>query len=166
MSSFTYDYYDVEAILREEERVPVVFRCAAHKLGHIDPSCGERDLPAGTRAELPHWVVRSLAQKQMVDVAAPRCFSDRVRAKLNADADSVALGDKCRNFYGLGLDLAAELGDEDLGAVLRRTMAHRFRRILDRALNSRGRDMVRYVNQLSELEKRVYSSARSSEKDL
>ena len=33
-------YFEVDSILAEEERVPVIWKRAAAGCGHLDPSCG------------------------------------------------------------------------------------------------------------------------------
>lgn len=42
-------YYDLEAILSEEERVPCVFTIDAMGMGMLDPTTSEEDLVEGTK---------------------------------------------------------------------------------------------------------------------
>lgn len=42
-------YYDLQAILSEEERVPCVFTLDAMGMGVLDPTTSEEDLTKGTK---------------------------------------------------------------------------------------------------------------------
>lgn len=42
-------YYDMDAILSEEERVPCVFTLDATGMGMLDPTTSEEDLAQGTK---------------------------------------------------------------------------------------------------------------------
>ena len=48
------DYYDIEEILYEDERIPCTFSVDAMNLGYLDPSRQEDDIASGTKVRRPH----------------------------------------------------------------------------------------------------------------
>ena len=101
-------YYDVRAILAEEERVPVRFNTGVAGLGRqLNPSASDEDLAEGSSVELPLWLVPHLATRNMLRVKLRKCFGERTRRELEAGAGKVALRDQCRNYYTLGSSLCA-----------------------------------------------------------
>lgn len=153
-----YDYFDLDAILVEDERVPVTFRVGAHRLGHLDPAAGTRDLSDGAQLELPHWLASALALKGMVSVELPRKYSQRVRSKLLADPTSLSLRDKSPHYHALGIKLSAQLGDAHLAATLRQALTGRYKQILDVAQGSREEDTSDFARRLTELELRMFTT--------
>ncbi len=101
-------YFSMEAILAEEDRVPVVFNTTAASLGFLDPGCKDEDLPAKSRVvrpihppthstssqrpthlplikqELPLWLAQSLEAKNMVRLELPKHYTARFREDLLA----------------------------------------------------------------------------------
>ena len=71
-SSSASSYYDIHAVLAEEEKSAVVFNTPVFELGFLDNGGGERDLEEGAKTELPIWLGLSLAQK---DFARRSCRS-------------------------------------------------------------------------------------------
>jgi hypothetical protein len=60
-------YFDIEAILCEEQLVPSVLLCDAAGLGWLDVSSVSEDLVANTRMDLPLWLAQSLSEKNVRD---------------------------------------------------------------------------------------------------
>ena len=101
-------YYDVRAILAEEERVPVRFNTGVRGLGRqLNPSASDENLAEGSGVELPMWLVPHLATRNMLRVKLRKCFGERTRRELEAGAGKVVLRDQCRYYYTLGSSLCA-----------------------------------------------------------
>lgn len=83
-------YYNVKAILAEEERVPVRFNTGVSGLGRqLDPSTSDEDLSTGSNVELPLWIIPELAVRNMVRVKLKKCFGERTKRELEAGASKV-----------------------------------------------------------------------------
>lgn len=102
-------YFCAEAILAEEDRVPVVFRSKAANLGFLDPGCQDEDLPEGSRVEVPLWLARALEAKNMVRLELPKHFAARFREDLLAGPEAVNLRDRSLFFYEAREDHAVGL---------------------------------------------------------
>ncbi|XP_047969713.1 probable DNA replication complex GINS protein PSF3 isoform X3 [Salvia hispanica] len=73
------NYYDIGDILAEEELVPTVFQYGANGVGLFDSSDDADKVEAGSRAELPFWLVRELYLRQLVSIRVPPCFDREIR---------------------------------------------------------------------------------------
>eukprot|EP00850_Spirogloea_muscicola_P012634 SM000082S22876 [mRNA] locus=s82:387695:389153:+ [translate_table: standard] len=79
-------YYDLDAVLVDDEQIPVLFRVGATGIGRaLDPSCDDDDLKKGAQVDLPLWMVQPLAGRNMIDVRLPRCYRDGLRKEMQAD---------------------------------------------------------------------------------
>merc|ERR1712168_1085675 len=54
-------FFDMDDILASQERVACVVETPLRGLGFLDSSYDAQDLAAGTKLELPFWVVKDLA---------------------------------------------------------------------------------------------------------
>lgn len=107
-------YYSVDAILAEEELVPISPMFSFDYLAHLDPdythykhtsfehyeadklSTGELKrnrniLAEDTRIKMPLWSIKTWAQNGFVKMVLPRHFGKRMQERLRADAISVDL---------------------------------------------------------------------------
>ncbi|XP_051145173.1 uncharacterized protein LOC127261057 isoform X2 [Andrographis paniculata] len=75
------NYYDIDDILAEEELVPSVFQHAANGVGLFDSSDDTNKVDAGSRVELPFWLVRELYLRQLISIRVPPCFDRDVGDK-------------------------------------------------------------------------------------
>eukprot|EP00300_Choanocystis_sp_HF-7_P000900 c10744_g1_i1.p1 GENE.c10744_g1_i1~~c10744_g1_i1.p1 ORF type:complete len:121 (+),score=20.20 c10744_g1_i1:53-364(+) len=99
-------YYSIEEILSEEEKVPCVFQRPTTRLGFVDPSLDEDDIPVGSTVLLPWWLGRHLMTTGVVVLGTPRFLTARVRESLLADSRCVPLRDKCPYFYEMSFALS------------------------------------------------------------
>lgn len=154
------DYFDVDAILRDEERVPVEFNTQAHNLGYLDPASDSPDLEPGAALELPLWLAAVLANRNIVDVSLPRVFTGRTRQALIADAPTVALRDKGAFYYEIGVELAELVRPPNppLVQLLRTVLAKRYAGVLDISTNSLGQDTTYFTRQLTNLERNLFEA--------
>ncbi|XP_047969687.1 DNA replication complex GINS protein PSF3-like isoform X1 [Salvia hispanica] len=102
------NYYDIGDILAEEELVPTVFQYGANGVGLFDSSDDADKVEAGSRAELPFWLVRELYLRQLVSIRVPPCFDreSKTREEIAADAAHVDLRSRSPYFYELGCKIA------------------------------------------------------------
>eukprot|EP00753_Platysulcus_tardus_P000194 PLAT10118.1.p1 GENE.PLAT10118.1~~PLAT10118.1.p1 ORF type:complete len:207 (-),score=24.14 PLAT10118.1:82-654(-) len=149
-------YYDIDAILSEEERVPVVFNVAGSGLGYLDPASIEDNLAQGSRVELPLWLAEALLRRNMVVITLPRAFAERSRAAILADPENAPLRERSAHFFRLGSRLAAALHDGELRRCLVRTLAQRCKRIMDQSQNSKPEDTSSFLDLLTHTEQQLF----------
>ncbi|KAH8106057.1 GINS complex, Psf3 component [Cristinia sonorae] len=122
------EYYDIEAILAENQKVQCTFKVDVPDMGHL--AGGEdRDIKATSKLQIPMWMAYILIYSDYADFNIPHPFSSRVRNALNAEARSVKLtslvgqGGMCLND-----DPAVEMSN-----VLVKTFRARLTEIIDQA---------------------------------
>lgn len=151
------DYFDVESILATEPRVYVTFLVDGKGLGHLDDK-GEADIPAGARVAIPFWLAESLAERRIVSVAVPKCYTGNMRASLRADPTSVDLQVACPRYFTLGVQVARLLRAPALVPMLITARATRAWRIVDEGAN----DMLHMLRKLDNCERALFFCARAS----
>mmetsp|Transcript_19582 Transcript_19582/g.46757 ORF Transcript_19582/g.46757 Transcript_19582/m.46757 type:complete len:189 (-) Transcript_19582:1082-1648(-) len=125
------DYYDCDAIFSEETLIPTMFRTGARGVGRaLDPSNDQADLQQGSKVEIPFWMVRSLAERSMVEVQLPKCYNKRIRDKVQAGAEFVDLRTACPYFYEFGMKLNNLVLEEGLPDFLVNTFRVRYAELL------------------------------------
>lgn len=116
-------YYDVDAILAEEELVPISPLFDFDYLAHLDPDYNHTNnlshdksssgatknnrhvLAVGTRLKMPLWSIKKWAETGFVKMVLPRHFGKRMQERLRADAISVDLCKKSERYYMSGMFL-------------------------------------------------------------
>jgi hypothetical protein len=102
-------YYNIDAILAEEELIPVSPLFDFEYLAHLDPDYNHTNnvsqdktnpsvtkktrniLTEGTRLKMPLWSIKKWAETGFVKMVLPRHFGKRMQERLRADAVSVDL---------------------------------------------------------------------------
>uniref|UniRef100_A0A7S0RJI9 DNA replication complex GINS protein PSF3 n=1 Tax=Pyramimonas obovata TaxID=1411642 RepID=A0A7S0RJI9_9CHLO len=161
------DYFDLDAILAEEEKVSVHFNVGCTSLGRaLDPSCDDDDLKSGSEVELPFWLVKDLASRGMVLLKLPKYFGQRVNNDLQADARCVNLGEKCKYYYEVGLLILATTHDQKLADFVMNTFEIRYQQLLINALSSRSgtKETNTVLRVLTSEERKVFDSGWESKK--
>ncbi|GBG25839.1 DNA replication complex GINS protein PSF3 [Hondaea fermentalgiana] len=160
-------YYDLDAILAEEERVPTTFLSDAQDLGILDSSSDNDDLSRGTKAELPLWLATTLAERIWVKLELPRCYQSRFRTYLLADPTVVALSERSPTYYETGFRLASFVRESSsLCDSLIRTLATRFKGVIDKAQNSRNEDISSLTRSMTAIERRLFDLAHQGSIDI
>ena len=80
-------YYDVDAILAEEELIPCTTLFDFSHLQELDPDggCRKKYLPENSRVKLPLWAVEKWANLGFVRLQLPRHYGRKARERLEAD---------------------------------------------------------------------------------
>ena len=80
-------YYDIDAILAEEELVPSTTLFDFSHMAHLDPDSRNREhyLPEASRVKMPLWAVEKWAMLGFVRLSLPRHYSRKARERLEAD---------------------------------------------------------------------------------
>lgn len=117
------DYFSVDAILAENQKVQCTFRQKIPDMGHLGGG-SERDISESQKIQLPVWLAYTVLYSQWANFNIPGPFSQRVRNALRADACSVRLSNQVgagSTWYGFGKTIVDLLDDEqaaDLSQLL------------------------------------------------
>ncbi|KAH9940559.1 GINS complex Psf3 component [Amylocystis lapponica] len=132
------DYYSIESILAENQKIQCTFKVDIPDMGHLDGG-NERDIKANSKVLVPMWMAYILIYSDHVDFTLPPPFSSRVRAALNAEARSVRLATLVGQgalWYGFGRMLMRLLNDvpaREISDVLVKAFRARLAEVVDQA---------------------------------
>ncbi|KNC52341.1 DNA replication complex GINS protein PSF3 [Thecamonas trahens ATCC 50062] len=149
-------YYDIDAILLDDQIVPAHFNTAAMDLGVLDPSTPSPHIDQGTETDIPLWLALSLAKRSIVTLRSPSFFGESFQAHLLADAQVLNIHDKCPFFYELGVKLAKLTGNWALPAVLKKAFHTRYLRIVDTSINLGAADYSEHIRKLTTAERNLF----------
>ncbi|ODV82297.1 DNA replication complex GINS protein PSF3 [Suhomyces tanzawaensis NRRL Y-17324] len=104
----TSNYYDLDDILADGEKVPSRFNMTVPGLGYLEGNPGKA-VQKGTQLELPMWLAEVLAicailedsQESFIDLSEPEFISSRVLNAIKTNPRTVDLRKLLRNYYKL-----------------------------------------------------------------
>ncbi|KAI0723463.1 GINS complex, Psf3 component [Earliella scabrosa] len=132
------DYYSIESILAENQKIQCTFKTDVLDMGHLDGGKAG-DIKQGSKVQIPLWMAYILIYSDYADFTIPPPFSARVRNALNAEPKSVrlsALVGQGGPWYGFGRMIMRLLNDEaaaELSKVLTETFRARLPEVIDQA---------------------------------
>ncbi|ORZ39525.1 hypothetical protein BCR44DRAFT_39982, partial [Catenaria anguillulae PL171] len=95
------EYYDLDAILADQQSIPCTFKCKVPGLGYLQGSEAEEDILEGTKLNLPLWLAEGLLSEESQSIAPnlPKAFSEPILRQLDASAPSVDLHNLSPYFF-------------------------------------------------------------------
>ncbi|KAL5508034.1 PSF3 [Sanghuangporus vaninii] len=132
------DYYSIDAILAQNQKVQCTFKTDVPDLGYLDGG-SDRDIKALSKLQLPFWLTPMLLMSDFADCTVPQAFNQRVRNALNADPKSVKLSGLVGiggPWYAFGKMIAGMLDEEqaqEISEILSNTFKQRLIDIMDQA---------------------------------
>ncbi|KAJ7047577.1 hypothetical protein C8F04DRAFT_1226573 [Mycena alexandri] len=84
------DYFSIDAILAENQKVGCRFKTDIPDMGHLGGG-GERDITRSNTLQLPIWLVYTVVLSDWADMIMPPAFGNKVRNALKAEPCSVRL---------------------------------------------------------------------------
>ncbi|KAL5530198.1 PSF3 [Sanghuangporus sanghuang] len=132
------DYYSIDAILAQNQKVQCTFKTDVPDLGYLDGG-SDRDIKALSKLQLPFWLTPMLLMSDFADCTVPQAFNQRVRNALNADPKSVKLSGLVGSggpWYAFGKMIAGMLDEEqaqEISEILSNTFKQRLVDIMDQA---------------------------------
>ena len=157
------DYYDIDAILAAQERVPVTFTHGVEGFGRAVGGVGaQEDLEPGTSCDLPFWLLPRLAREDLVQVRRPRMFEKELRDELRWNPIRINLNTYSRYFYQFGWRLWRLTGDEDLWQILFIAFTGRYPKILTKAFNFLDKNPREFSDRLTQEELKLYEAGQQS----
>ena len=132
------EYLDINDILAVSVKATCRVVQPLHKMGFIDCSAEDNDLPRGTKLELPLWMASQLLEFGIINMELPRGYTEAYREVLDADPTVVNLQKLGPNFYQTGRHLCRIYPDESkqIAESLVRTFIDRATKIMDYSTSS------------------------------
>ncbi|KIY49560.1 hypothetical protein FISHEDRAFT_65496 [Fistulina hepatica ATCC 64428] len=132
------DFFSVEAILAENQKVQCFFKTDIPEMGHLGGG-SERHIRSGAKLQIPIWLAYTVIYSNWADFAIPTVFGARVRNALKAEARSVQLSSLVGAggmWYSFGKTIMDILTDEqgnEMSEMLTLTFRRRLQEVVDQA---------------------------------
>ncbi|XP_056137821.1 DNA replication complex GINS protein PSF3 [Lampris incognitus] len=159
------NFFSLDDILLSHERLSSRTECPFPRLGFLEKSHDSRDIPEGTKMELPLWLAKGLYERKrkVVSVDIPKVYREGWRTVFNADPTVVDLHKMGPYYYGLGSQLLHfdSPDNPDIAQALLQTFIGRFRRTMDSSQNAYNEDTSQLVERLDYLERTLFRLGQS-----
>ncbi|KAH7879550.1 hypothetical protein F5879DRAFT_933947 [Lentinula edodes] len=132
------DYFSIDAILAENQKVQCKFKQRIPEMGHLGGG-SERDITPLNKRQIPIWLAYIIIYSDWADFDIPRPFSNKVRNALRAEPRSVRLSNLVgagTGWYVFGKTIMDMLGDEqgvEMSEMLVTTFKGRLVDVIDQA---------------------------------
>ncbi|KAL7754044.1 DNA replication protein [Sorochytrium milnesiophthora] len=157
------DYYDVDDILAEQQKLPAVFTTTVPAMGYLEGSTqGDDDIQRGTKMELPLWLVEQLTLQEFVDLSVPRQLSPSVRSAIRASAAHLDLFSLYPYFYRFCERYLSIAHDAELQGLLLKCFKDRLSMLLDHTQTKASDYTSELLRSLDWLERDVLRQGQES----
>ncbi|KAJ8473765.1 hypothetical protein ONZ45_g16173 [Pleurotus djamor] len=133
-----YDYFSIEAILAENQKLQCTFKYDIPDMGHLGGG-NERDIKMLSKRQIPLWLAYTIIYSDWADLSIPTPFNAKVRNALKAEPRSVRLSSLVGAgglWYGFGKAIMDILGDEqaeEMSDTMTKAFRGRLTEIIDQA---------------------------------
>lgn len=169
MSVSGSDYYDIDAICAGEVLAPAKIVSGMTGCGTVvDPSSDSNELAPGTVVDMPVWLIKSLAHRNMVQPQLPIYYGNKMRRKMKAGAGCEELKVRCPLYYTVAKELHAAMqatltADETFPAFIINTIRKRYKELLVKApVVDTSHEANQIQNKLSVEEMQLFVAAREA----
>uniref|UniRef100_A0A672RCD6 DNA replication complex GINS protein PSF3 n=1 Tax=Sinocyclocheilus grahami TaxID=75366 RepID=A0A672RCD6_SINGR len=147
------NFFSLDDILLSHERLPCRTESAFPRLGFLEKSSETRDIPEGTKMEMPLWLAKGLYERKR------RGW----RTVFGADPIVVDLHKMGPYYYGLGSQMLHFDSPEnpEIANTILQTFMGRFRRTMDSSQNAYNEDTSALVERLDCLERSLFKAGQS-----
>ncbi|KAI8048799.1 DNA replication complex GINS protein psf3 [Syncephalis plumigaleata] len=149
------DYYDIDGILSEQQRIPCEMVIEGTQLGFLDNNPGE-DIPIGSQVELPLWLAGILAMSEQVGIEMPKAYGTSIRSSMKASTTNIDLHRLGPYYYLFGAKLTNIIDDVDLQKLLANTFRERLGIIMDYAHGRMGAEQTTMFARMDHTERDLY----------
>ncbi|CUM65691.1 uncharacterized protein PRCAT00003339001 [Priceomyces carsonii] len=158
----TSDYYDIDDILADSEKIPCRFNMTIPGLGYLEGNPGKL-LAKDTKIEIPMWLAEVLAvsgvleQSEMsfVDLSEPDFVNSRVTNAIKTSPVSVDLHSIMPNYYKLAEKWCALFEDRSTIQIIMEMLRERAFEIYNFANNANKQVNNDFVYSLDEFERKL-----------
>ncbi|MBN3298195.1 DNA replication complex GINS protein PSF3 [Amia ocellicauda] len=162
-------FLSLDDILLSHEKLPCRTETAFPRLGFLEKSSDTRDIPEGTKMEMPLWLAKGLydRKRRVVSVDLPKVYREGWRTVFSADPNVVDLHKMGPYYYGLGSQLLhfESPDNTEIAQCVLQTFVGRFRRIMDSSQNAYNEDTSTLVEKLDCLERSLFQSGQNGLND-
>ncbi|KAJ8248828.1 hypothetical protein GJAV_G00228180 [Gymnothorax javanicus] len=159
------NFLSLDDILLSHERLPCRTETVFPRLGFLEKSSETRDIPEGTKMEMPLWLAKGLYERKrrVLSVELPKVYREGWRTVFSADPTVVDLHKMGPYYYGLGSQLLHFYNSEnpEIAQAVLQTFIGRFRRTMDAAQNAYNEDTSTLVEPLDSLERELFKVGQS-----
>lgn len=133
-----FDYFSIEAILAENQKIQCTFKHEIPGMGHLGGGT-ERDIAMSSKIQLPLWLAYTVIYSNWADFNIPTPFGSRVRNALRAEACSVRLSNLVGAgglWYGFGKTIMEILSEDQangMSEMLTKAFRDRLLEVVDQA---------------------------------
>jgi GINS complex subunit 3 len=137
-----------------------------YKIGFLDSSSHDANLKAGSKLDLPYWLVKAIHNEKFkfAEIDLPKWYKKFYHEILKADPCVVDLRKMGPYYYDFG-SLLANLIDMDNGQNIAKILLwcfkNRFRRIMDLSSQTDHRDLYKAISKLDATETEVYKAGQA-----
>ncbi|KAF5333299.1 hypothetical protein D9611_002228 [Ephemerocybe angulata] len=113
------DYFSIEAILAENQKVQCTFKHEIPNMGHLGGGT-DRDIAVLSKIQIPMWLAYIIIYSDWADFNIPTPFGLKVRNALKAEATSVRLSNLVGSgglWYGFGKMIMDMLSEDQAGEM-------------------------------------------------
>lgn len=157
--------FSLDDILLSHERLPSRTECVFPRLGFLEKSSDSRDIPEGTKMELPVWLAKGLYERKrrVLSVELPKVYREGWRTVFSADPLVVDLFKMGPYYYSLGSQMLHFDNPEntEIAQAVLQTFIGRFRRTMDSSQNAYNEDTSSLVERLDFLERSLFRAGQS-----
>ncbi|XP_016133033.1 LOW QUALITY PROTEIN: DNA replication complex GINS protein PSF3-like [Sinocyclocheilus grahami] len=159
------NFFSLDDILLSHERLPCRTESAFPRLGFLEKSSETRDIPEGTKMEMPLWLAKGLYERKrrVLSVELPKVYREGWRTVFGADPIVVDLHKMGPYYYGLGSQMLHFDSPEnpEIANTILQTFMGRFRRTMDSSQNAYNEDTSALVERLDCLERSLFKAGQS-----
>eukprot|EP00045_Choanoeca_perplexa_P021775 m.7286 g.7286 ORF g.7286 m.7286 type:complete len:194 (-) comp8783_c0_seq1:55-636(-) len=161
------EYFDINAILMEDEKVPCVSTSEVIYMGPLCPSSKNEHLDVSSKMELPLWLVKAV-NGTVLRLEVPKSFNESHRETVEADPTVVNLHDWCPYYYQFGLQLAGLEGlpQDEIRTTLSTAFARRYPSIMDLSHNSVSDDTSTQTRKLDVMERQLFHRGLACDREM
>ncbi|KDR83336.1 hypothetical protein GALMADRAFT_235410 [Galerina marginata CBS 339.88] len=133
-----FDYFSIEAILAENQKIQCTFKHEIPGMGHLGGG-SERDIALLSKVQIPIWLAYTIIYSDWAEFNIPAPFGLRVRNALKANACSVRLSNLVGAgglWYGFGktiMDILSDNQANEMSDMLTKAFQERLVEVIDQA---------------------------------
>lgn len=167
----TKDYYDLDDILADAEKIPCRFNITVPGLGYLEGNPGKA-IQKDTKVELAMWLAQVLAisgiledsETSFVDLSEPDFMNYKVLNAIKTDPVHLDLHSISPNYFKLIEKWSTLFNDKSTIAIAMKMLKERAFEINNFANNSNRKFNNNFTYSLDEFEKEIYKITAESNK--
>ncbi|KAK6460618.1 hypothetical protein DFJ63DRAFT_236126 [Scheffersomyces coipomensis] len=167
------NYYDLDDILADGEKVPCRFNMTVPGLGYLEGNPGKQ-INKDSKLELPFWLAKVLAVcdlqeesgNSFIDIASPEAINLKVLNAIKTSSKSVDLHKLLPNYYKLIERWCSMYSDPEITTIVMQMLKERSFEINNYASNPNMGVNNDFIYSLDEYEKKLYKLTTESNKQM